>query len=469
MANKEHTVAVPSLNVAVSGPRKEDLHKLEVVNSQAIIDALTRTFTSLQESLHNQQPGDSTLRVIAGCAEGTDSDVLLLCRTLDIAVNVLTPHMPESLDVGNFDSVDRIVSLGVAARETSATICDDEQDRLNQAAQQVRDDIALTFSDLLVVIWNGEMTGSFGVEAVGLIYRAMKRRKPVVWIDAAGVCHIADLHKLDQSSLHALDAYAVDAQLIKDLFVDEDEEASSKLDFFVKMSLFPWLLEPDLLGAADQSESYLARLKGISESRPEHKMWVGRIDSFFMSLPRFSWEETRKSLRSDITGSDLGSVDPGLFPEERYPVERPGRLLNPFKAADVKANQCAGRHRDGIWLLYLLAASAVFAAVLGSLHAFPYRYIHHFWAYTELLILLLVGLIVWRARKSEWHADWLGWRFVAEQLRYGAMGFPILAAGSQLNAIVWDIRYEHREVQAGSSADKCDEPGSQGRLKKSCI
>ena len=80
----------------------------------------------------------------------------------------------------------------------------------------------------------------------------------------------------------------------------------------------------------------------------------------------------------------------------------------------------------------MLATLAVFAAVAGAIQLWVGDH-SAFWAVLELISISLVITLLWQAKDQQWHSNWTGNRFVAEQLRYARMGMPLLAVAKSLH------------------------------------
>ncbi len=81
--------------------------------------------------------------------------------------------------------------------------------------------------------------------------------------------------------------------------------------------------------------------------------------------------------------------------------------------------------RDAGWVLWLFSPVAVFAAAAGAIELWiaPGS---QAWVVVELAALALITLLVLFAKRRDWHGQWLQHRFVAEQLRYQQLAYPLL-------------------------------------------
>ena len=167
------------------------------------------------------------------------------------------------------------------------------------------------------------------------------------------------------------------------------------------------------LAQAETADPQLAALRHYADersARASRERTAGLLDRIFCTVLTAEWGRWRQRLTLDPTRPDWGM--PAALPV-------PVTLLARFAWSDVRANIASGCHRSGVWLLYLLAALAVFAAVAGATsggEAGP-GWQHMLWPAMELLALWTILALVWRVQRKDWHRRWLGHRYLAEQLR----------------------------------------------------
>jgi hypothetical protein len=172
--------------------------------------------------------------------------------------------------------------------------------------------------------------------------------------------------------------------------------------------------------------------------------WCGRTEQFFSELVALHWRGARRSLarmhRCVARGWARHQIA-YFAPEDRDRPEMNWRMaaldlaaidddvpiVARFNALDLSALHGSFLHRDTIWLAYLASAAAVFVAVFGSLHLWPFGAPGSVgWTALEAVILvgiLLIFLLQWR---SELQDHWTSCRFAAEQLRVARLCLPLL-------------------------------------------
>jgi hypothetical protein len=101
--------------------------------------------------------------------------------------------------------------------------------------------------------------------------------------------------------------------------------------------------------------------------------------------------------------------------------------LRPFYAwPDKLAVVYANRYRSAFLLAFLLAATAVGLALLpfGAQLA-PHHPLEIVCIALELMAILVILILVWRARRQRWHERWLDYRMLAEMVRHLRLVAPL--------------------------------------------
>jgi hypothetical protein len=175
---------------------------------------------------------------------------------------------------------------------------------------------------------------------------------------------------------------------------------------------------------------------GLDPKQPGWRSWgssfFGRIEKAITELLAFEYREKGRA----ESGRQLKKCvslnwrpQPYFAPDEwkslapdQMAVDPSSTVVACFEAMDRSAVHGSRVHRDLIWIAYLLAASAVLAAVAGEI----WKGWAIFWGVTELVALVSVlGLIFW-ARRSALQDRWTACRLGAEQLRIARMSLPLL-------------------------------------------
>lgn len=275
----------------------------------------------------------------------------------------------------------------------------------------------LAFSDAALIYW--DPSDATQPDVTGLIRGAILAHMPTVWVGPDRRVHHLDLHRLDETVRTTLLTDEGDAAELARLFVPFDLKAMAN-EIRAVVDPISAAHGSDLeagSGAADLRRYFASAARGRRFGR-----YSGRIDKAFSALLTGGgvWQAlARDGTRPwyGVSWAELGIEDPVVI--------EPDAFQRRFEWSDREANVAAGRHRDATWILHILSAFAVFAAVAGAIELFvgggsP------FWAVAELAAIGVIVATVWAGKRFSWHRDWLSHRFVAEQIRYGRMGFPLL-------------------------------------------
>lgn len=116
--------------------------------------------------------------------------------------------------------------------------------------------------------------------------------------------------------------------------------------------------------------------------------------------------------------------------------------------ADRIARLYARRRRDHSWAIFVAAALAVFCAVAGSLTLWPASLSGFwlFWGICEFFLLRYIIGHVLQLRYRDWHGHWMRYRFIAEQLRYLQIGYPLMVLPHAFQRPSWTVRSRDGEA-----------------------
>jgi hypothetical protein len=359
-----------ALTALVAGHRPDRLPAGE--GGERLFSELDKLLTLLRDVAGDE---DAALRVLTGAAEGTDEETARIAERLKVPLHLFAPGQPQPLTVSQ-KRAERMVWLGAV------------DDALHShEAFAIRDEIALSFSDLLVVVWDGQSLQGLSGGTVRLAFQAALMMKPIVWLHTDGTLRMLDRTRLDASSLHKLRCPHPKSSWLQDCFTIPLDETSLRHQLADAVQL---ILDPSR-AASDQDK---VRLKDYR-------------------------------------------TEAGKAGENPPPV--PTRLIEArFERADVEATAAAGRYRAITWMLYGASAMAVLAAVAGAIELWPGGH-NAFWPVVELVLIAgIVGGFMLAKRRC-WHEKWLGNRFVAEQLRYEQMCLPLLGLPRPFKAPAWQI------------------------------
>jgi len=297
------------------------------------------------------------------------------------------------------------VSAGPAVPEVSAIderrviVGDDPATAGATSGVSLAQEAALAFSDLLLVTWDGRSAGPHRQ----VIREAAVCGKAIVWVHPDRDVRLLEGSRLTEVTRHLLRAGHPSAEMLAALFAP---------------------LTPAALGEA------LAQVANPRAGK-------GR-DRFGTSLGRYFTQPPPHALASRLSGRlhtlvarVLTSSREGPPPHDPPPTPRdeadvlPASLQARKRWSSRQARHAAGAVRDAGWVLWLFSPVAVFAAAAGAIELWTDPG-SQAWVVLELAALALIVLLVLFAKRRDWHGQWLQHRFVAEQLRYQQLAYPLL-------------------------------------------
>jgi hypothetical protein len=282
----------------------------------------------------------------------------------------------------------------------------------------LRKQALLAFSDVALFYW--DPSDASHPEFTSLIRGVILAHMPAIWVGPDRRVWHLDLHRLDETVRTTLLTDEAEGPELARLFVPFDAallgaEIRAVVDPIGAARGGPADRDGPS-GAADLARYFTSRARG------RFGRYAGRIDKAFSALLTGGgvWQALRRDHTTPwygVSWAELGFDDPVVI--------EPDAFRRRFDWSDREANVAAGRHRDATWILHILSAFAVFAAVAGAIRLLV-RHTSPFWALAELAAIAVIVATVWAGKRFSWHGDWLSHRFVAEQIRYGRMGFPLL-------------------------------------------
>lgn len=359
--------------------------------------------------------GRATLRLLTGIADGTDDATARIAERLHLPLHLLAPGQPQPLNQHQ-QRAERVVWLG-------ASDCGLH----GGEAFAIRDEIALSFSDMLVVVWDGESPQDISGGTVRLAFQAALMMKPVVWLATDGTVRMLDLTRLTPPYLHKLRCSRPEPIWLRDCFTATLDEIAQRNGLNEAVGR---ILNPVASNARDVRRLADYRAEAISHSTP---LRAGHTHEVLMALVRADLKILWRNLSSKV-------FEEYLQPKEAiYPIAPPPLIQARFRVSDIEGTIAAGRHRDSIWLIYGASAMAVFAAVAGAIGLWAGMH-SALWPIAELLLIGLIVSTFAVAKNMRWHGKWLSHRFIAEQLRYARMCLPILGVPRPFTEPVWHVR-----------------------------
>jgi len=377
------------------------------------------------------------VRILTGMATPVEQ------TAIDIADKKLWPlHIliPELLEDGSpvEHKAERLVALGISGDKAKP-----------EMANKIRDELALTFADLLVVV--GDETQFKEDERLShLLITAAISRKPILWLNFKGLVWVLDIVRLDEGDMLLLNADQPDFEMIKHCFVELNAN-NEKL----KAQLYPYKsvlddqqkLTPQFkklkkyYDKAEWNSSGKACYWGPVKPEPELKVEATKHWSICASLAKCS-AMVRSILCRPVVKKKVCKSADLIVAEERvlknWPDNKKLNSVSQFERFDESSTIAAKWHRRGIWWLYVLASLAILSAIAGAIHLFGHE-MNMWWGGFELFLLVIIVMLLFVQKKLDWHGCWIAERFMAEQLRYLRMGLPLFAIPKIFTEPVWYV------------------------------
>ncbi len=370
---------------------------------------------------------------------------------------------------------------------------------LSQDDYSLRDNLALSFSDILVAVWDTREPLIITSGTARIIRTALMRRKPVFILKLDPSLDLPQLlinqpNTLTDAHLLALETLSSDKESLLQYFrvVESETHLNQALQDWMSLLLLPFLpaiqqgntenqrliriaQQPSLLGFILSWFKYL--LSGARQTKPLSllawlsgaKLWlqvmlnppnpsqsrrlleiltrdqdalslkerlIGRLHLFCSAIARVNFGDLKASLRLPGRPKGYQKVIPKRA--DQHPILEPD-LEQVFSWAETQADCFGRRHRDGIWMIYYAAAFAVFCAVAGALSIWPANMpgLIMIWAVCEFILLRFIVGHVLQARFRDWHGHWMSYRYLAEQLRYLRIGYPLLVLPQAFTRPFW--------------------------------
>jgi hypothetical protein len=409
-----------TISVLIAGPTKERLMKDPSGGTTALIalDSVMDRFANLEEldptvkqifdnPLYER--GALQVRFLTGDADGVETHVIEVAQRLNIQLDIVTAGGVRSAAAGN-------------GTRWAAFGCSDEILARDARPQGLRNELALTYADVLIAIWDGSHSDGSSDSISRLIQRGVRADMPVIWIAPDGAMCSVDTSKLRRQTLHSLQHGEHDPDLLPGLFTPLASPADI-LTPALRRRLNPF---DDSLTVSDAEIAMLERYAtGRGNSGLVRR--AGAVHEFFSGLFRLEYIDVVRAFQKLIFG---GSAARHRRPNrsEQRDLPDPVESNKQFAWNDAQADIAGGRHRSNVWLLYMLSALAVFAALAGALHKmFEDSVPEIAWPVVELVSIATILALVGTAKRKNWHRRWIGHRFMAEQNRLRSMMEPLLA------------------------------------------
>ncbi|WP_028216607.1 hypothetical protein [Paraburkholderia oxyphila] len=378
-------------------------------------------------------PGRPTIRLVTGQADGVDEYAIAEAARLGLPVDLV---VPDYLQAGGERYAQRSVALG----------CPQGKLQTDDEPYAMRDELALSYADVLIAVWDGGGPRGTAGGVVRLIRRAVEAGLPILWIDMAGAVHTIADDLVSAFCLYELHQPDPKGELLRSLFKPWDLENGVLIES-LRRRLNP--LDHSLV-RRNRETKMLARYASERRGPAFFEARTGFSNECMSALFRMDGHALVDSLLKLVFGADAVRVQDVLG--DGHADEAPGKsepaaldgLQERFEWSDARATCAAGKHRSGIWQLYGFSAAAVVASVWGMLFSRG----ESNGPIVEIALVISIMFVLWRARHNGWHRLWHGHRFVAEQIRCLRMLRPFLAIPQPFHEpLFWHVTSSHRGHQ----------------------
>ena len=406
----------PLLSLMVSGADWTELEQA---------DLLKQRWQELFDQIKPQLPHQTHTRLITGFRPGAEQNAVAFSHQRGFDIHLLLAHKfndtPGLAEAEKRFNIDRIVSLGRA----------DDEINLTPNPFAMRDRLTLDFADLLFIYWDAKCNNPENLASFKLISQAAQSRKPVVWMDPQANLHWLDLTALDDASLILLKAHDYSPIRLLTWFKPIFQLSDTPLKIYLKQ-LFDPTINPN-----DESAELLAEL---TQSQSQAKAFndIGRLNDLFSSLLHGDGRGFLAGVKKRISEFSPSH----LWLQEHTDIRPQPTLIEAFTRHDQLANKAGDLHRSNIWLLYGFAALAVVIAVSAEVWHL------HWLAYAELAVIASIMYRVWWGRKVKLHDKWIRHRYLAEQMRYCIMGYPLMTIPAPFREPVWEVNNNKLELNS---------------------
>lgn len=217
-----------------------------------------------------------------------------------------------------------------------------------------------------------------------------------------------------------------------------------------------WLWLQIMLKPPQKSEPI--RLMEILQTQMDgysrQERFINRAHGFFSNLAKLDLGSAIKALFQPPCYEGYKNLSGEGLTDAPNPIKEPA-LANVFEWSDTQAREFSTRYRDDTWLIYYAAAFAVFCAVAGAIHLWPAPAtgVPFIWVFLEFILLHFIVRRVLQSRFRNYHGRWMSFRYVAEQVRYLRLGYPLLVLPPSFAEPIWEpvVEKGRRELRLKSA------------------
>lgn len=324
-------------------------------------------------------------RIITSASNYIENEIALKAKDLDCELHILTSETTELNHHLKSLNSERFVSL--------ASEKDQANTGLQEQINEVRDDIALDYVDIVVVAWNEESMNDTKDSISSLVQKALEKSMTIISV----------MHR-----------------------------AASEGDLEIKFA---------------NPESYNSSTVALSEINHTNLINITRdyFETDRITLPkelendlRTSWSKSSESLTINLEAENAG-IDLEKNPDD---------LSRCFRETDDQAIKSQGKHEREIKYIHGLACFAVILAVLGAIaNSYDIKGpVISVLGIAELVVLLVILYLAKVFHKffgrffapkvmlsKSFHQEWLENRYLAEQIRYWVIIYPVLGFHKKYN------------------------------------
>jgi hypothetical protein len=371
------------------------------------VSVAVAAFASGSERRFYRPDAPPLLTAVSPLAEGADRIFAEEALRCGYRLNCVMPfHRDEferdfaAPDSFEADSAARFDAILARAEKAGALACfelDGRRGRAHEAYGQAGR-VVLDQSDLLLAIWDGGLTNAVG-GTFDTIQQAMAFNVPTLWIDSRAphgwtlLREAADLESITGESIIVRPA-PTQGELAR--AIGEVVQAELGLQG----------------GQAASLEAYLCETRPRRNWAMEWKLFRDFMDSGRVAPPALRVRDFEVQIRAGWPV--IGDPDTHDVPPDSSWIN--ARIRPHYAWSDKLADLYADAHRSGFVASSLLAAGAVFTALLPVAAHFGRRASIATALVEASILAFLVGLPMW-ARRRRWHEKWLEYRVLAELTR----------------------------------------------------
>ncbi|GAB2587418.1 hypothetical protein [Nitrincola alkalisediminis] len=486
----------PVLNVLVAGHRQERLQRNWKLHgtkrSEHLRDALHVVLAQIQrvgsqvfQDAHVLYGNSPEFRLLTGVATGVDEVARSLARANGYSLEMMTASASPEWD------------------DDRQPVCLDHRrmpSNMDESDYHLRDEVVLTFSDVMVAVWDEQEPIKIRSGTAHLIRNALVRRTPVILLTLPKdsdipVIKLTELTRLTEARLLEMQTMECSPYQLLACFSEMKDASclSTRLDEYLRLILAPFQMSDAVQEELQQHQQIIEQpsflqyclqtcwfvLSFGSLPKPMNvKHWLKRQSTWLKAMfhpPQMSQafrvyrilhssagQETlqdrvirhihvfcialsRLELRRLMSAFKPGAGAPSVPMNTEISAQNicVSSMGWSFTWADQQAHIYSSRHKHDIWVIYFAAAFAVLCAVAGTLKIWPASQdgLTLTWVFFEYFLLHFILRRVLRSRFNDWHGHWLSYRFIAEQLRYANIGYPQFVFPSSFHHSYWTVQH----------------------------